>query len=44
MWRGIGESITANARTSRHTNDPGTHRRPVLSVYHTLEVHMYPHV
>jgi len=44
MLRGNGESITANEGTSRHTNDPGTHRRTVLSVYRTLEVYMYPHV
>jgi len=44
IWRGNGESITTNVKASRHTNDPGTHWGPFLSVYHTLEVHVYPYV
>jgi len=44
MRRGNGENITATAMISRHTNSTETNQRPDFCVYHTLEVHMYPHV
>jgi len=44
MGRGNGESITANTMVRRHTNSTETNERSAFSVYHTLEVHMYPHV
>jgi len=43
MGRGNGESITANEKTSRHTNATETNQRPAFAVYRTEEVRMYPH-
>jgi len=44
MERGNGENIPTNTVTSRYTNNTETNERSTFLVYHTLEVHMYPHV
>jgi len=36
MGRGDGESITANAMSSRHTNVTETNQRPAFDVYRTV--------
>jgi len=41
--RGKGESITAKAMTSRHTNVTETNKCPVFFVYRRKEVCIYPH-
>jgi len=43
MGRGNGESIIANAMTSRHTNVIETNQRPAFVAYRTIEVRMHPH-
>jgi len=43
MDREDGESITANAMTSRRTNVTKTNQRPAFVVYRTVEVCMHPH-
>jgi len=43
MGRGNGESITAKAMTSRHTNVTETYQCPVFVVYRRKEVYMHPH-
>jgi len=43
MGRENGESITANAMTSRYTNVTETNQRPAFIVYCTLKVRMSPH-
>ena len=43
MGRGIGESITARARTKRYTNVSKTNQRPAFVAYCRKEVCMHPH-
>ena len=43
MGREDGESITANAMTSRHTNVTKTNQRPAFVVYRIVKVRMHPH-
>jgi len=40
---GNGESITANAISSRYTNVNETNQRPAFAVHRTVMVRMYPH-
>jgi len=44
MGSGNGESIITNIVTRRHTNSTETNERSAFLLYHTREVHMYPHV